>query len=92
MSGKEEEGHQDHRVEVPTSKRQQHNVVNTDAVRDLTIPLLGNRMAVLRIPVSLTRVDHKFLTDYFALMRDALIATPDEASDESAKDDKSSDD
>ena len=47
------------------------------AVRDLTIPLSGGRMAILRAPVTLTKADHKFLTDYLTLMRDALIAAPE---------------
>lgn len=44
-----------------------------DKNRDLTIPLPGGRMAILKVPARMSEIDHSFLEKYLEIMKDALI-------------------
>lgn len=56
--------------------------------QDLTIPIGGGQVAILRAPAKITAQQYHFLTTYFTAMKDAIITAPIETPEPNASDDE----
>lgn len=63
------------------------NMTGTEeTLRDHTIPLPGERVAILSAPVGLTKKDHRQLLKYLELMEDSLVSEGQDAEEDCAGD------